>query len=69
MNLDLKTRIVRLHIKQNDIAKMLSGNGFPVHPAELSDAIHAKNSYPKTLKIQNDLKNLLTRLEHERGLD
>lgn len=69
MELDLKSRIRRLGIKQNYIAKTLSKPGFSVTPQELSNAIAKNTNYPKDYKIRNEVLNLLTKLEHERGLD
>lgn len=69
MNLDLKTRIVRLGLKQKDIVKMLERPGLIVSDAELSSAINHTRDYPKLGVLRNELSNLLTKLEHERGLD
>ena len=68
MNLDLKTRIVRLGLKQKDVAKMLNRPGLIVSPAELSVAINRMRDYPKLDVVRNELSNLLTKLERERGI-
>lgn len=69
MNLNLKCRIVRLGLKQKDIAEIISTNGRKVYPSEVNKAISGKECYPKSQAICNDIANLLTRLERERGLD
>lgn len=69
MNLDLKTRIVRLGLRQKDVAEMLNRPGLVVSPAELSVAINRLRDYPKLDEIRNELSNLLTKLERERGIE
>lgn len=69
MNLDLKTRIVRLGLKQKDVAKMLNRPGLIVSPAELSVAINRLRDYHKLDVIRNELSNLLTKLEREKGIE
>ena len=69
MNLDLKTRIVRLGLRQKDVAEMLNRPGLIVSPAELSVAINRLRDYPKLDVVRNELSNLLTKLERERGIE
>lgn len=69
MKLDIRTRIVRLGMTNRQICKMISTDDFHVHQAQLSAAIHGSQTFPKHLRIRNEVLNLLTKLERERGLD
>ena len=69
MNLDLKTRMVRLRLKQKDAAEMLNRSGLNTCKAEVSVAINRLRDYPKLDVFRNELSNLLTKLERERGIE
>ena len=68
MNLDLKTRMVRLRLKQKDAAEMLNRSGLNTCKSEVSVAINRLRDYPKLDVVRNELSNLLTKLERERGI-
>ena len=69
MNLDLKTRMVRLRLKQKDAAEMLNRSGLNTGKSEVSVAINRLRDYPKLDVVRNELSNLLTKLERERGIE
>ena len=68
MNLDLKTRMVRLRLKQKDAVEILNRSGLNTCKSEVSVAINGLRDYPKLDVVRNELSNLLTKLERERGI-
>lgn len=66
---DFKTRIVRLKLKQKDVAEAISDESQKIYPPDLSRVVSGRSrKNASDTKIMMKLDRYLSELEKERGI-